>query len=202
MRKIWIGLIVFIITACSKKAHESDIVCTDYKQGAKLELTGPFAVKSLPFDVNTDGEPDYLIDLRKIKKDGTYYHEDAFYITIQRSLSYLGRPNPYTPVLLHDTVPVAVVNSPAFAFMAKLYAYGEGLDTDTNNLFEKLLLSKQDQVSAIRPSGDKYLPVVMEKGGNGYYGWMHLYFEDNSVTVKGTAFCTTANKKINMGQRK
>jgi hypothetical protein len=85
--------------------------------------------------------------------------------------------------------------------MAKLYAYGENVSIDsTHTLYDELFLSKQDEIGAIKPSGDKYFPIVMGKGGDGYYGWMHLSFDGNIVTIKAIAFCTTPNKKISMGK--
>jgi hypothetical protein len=186
---------------CSEK-EESDIIFNDLVPPRKLELQGNLITLSQNVDVNADGHVDYSFEVLKFLKDDIYYKQDVFYITIKRVNSYLQSNNPYEPVVLIDQFSDDLTNvTSIFTWkMAKFYQAKEKVENNSI-AFISAFLSKDDEFETVKTKGDYFIPVMMQKGNNTHYGWIHINMEDYSLSVLGYGFCKTPYRQIGMGEK-
>jgi hypothetical protein len=198
----WIAFFPLVVN-CSND-ERNDFIIQDFGAGKRLAFPDdiPYMLLTENIDLNADGHPDYLISLSQYKEDGIYYKDDANYITIQGLTSYLKVANPYEPMLLVDkSKSVRKVGDIVLTHIVRYEQVGQEIANIDSSQLESFLV-KVDELDAIQPSGVQYIPLVMQKNGSNYFGWMEAELDLKSITIKRIAFCTTPEKEIRIGQVK
>lgn len=199
MKKVLTTISLLTLFSCAQDDVESDIVINDFGSGERIELPANGIALHKTLDINSDGHPDYIIALEKHEKDGIYYMENAFYISIEKVTSYLQVANPFNPIVVADnSVDLRKVNDILIRHIVRYYDVHEVIDEVEDSNFQAFL-SKTDELETVQPVGLKYIAVALNRNGITYYGWIEIELETSAVVLKTIAFSKTGNKIIKVG---